>query len=189
VFENIVKNIICSQFDKTLGRDSDPQLFSSRDKAMQITFSLSADYDKEDGFRHLKILIFGGGSNYISVYGMTDWNVIENDALTDEDDPHVKDGRDYIEGATPWVLYGCHDSCWRDAVGRLLREFRERISTIDYLFNGATGWYTVVPITETAGKVLGKINSAWYDSHTKRQKLSDLEFHFGAEDDQTAKTK
>jgi hypothetical protein len=175
--DNIVQNIICSQFDSTFGRSrSDTKATiqthggrsitidtnSAIDHAMQVKFSLSPNYDVEDGYRNLTILLFGNGSNYIAVYAKVDWHV---QYTTTE------------KGESPWVCYGYHDSCWRDAVGSILREFHGRINTIDYLFNGPTGWYKDVTLTEEQIVSLKAIRDARYEKGDWTR-LTDLEFHF-----------
>jgi hypothetical protein len=181
MFENIIQSIICAQYEHTLGRSrpinrDTGAIATDPNNAMEITFSLSNHWDREDGYRHLKILIYGGGSNYIGVYGSLDWSVIENEAILDDDTT----AHAYTEGKTPWVLYGYHDSGWREAVGYILREFSERISCINALFNGATGWYKVVPISKSAADALSDINRSRYDSRSKEswKRLSELEFQF-----------
>jgi hypothetical protein len=186
MFENIVANIITSQFSHQFGRDRDGIVKYNSDpfNAMQVKFSLSPDYDREDGYRDLTILIFGGGSNYISVFAKLDWNVIALDDLTDEEDPDVKPGRDYVKGETPWVLQCHHDSCWRDSINSLLWEYRDRVSTIDSLFNGATGWYKTVPVDESMTNELDAIrrNTPGYGNNNgERVTLAGLEFKFPPE--------
>lgn len=184
MFERIVSNIITTEFDSTYGRRSG-QYASDRDHAMKVTFSLTLNYDVEEGHRNLDILIFGGGSNYISVYARTDWNVIRNEWSADDDT--LESGRDYVKGQTPWLLYGCHESCWRDAVHDLLWKNRQRITSIDTLFNNS-GWWTSVPVSKDFQNELDTIRrhtpgytSGVYDATAKRQYIEDLEFHFGAE--------
>ena len=190
MFENIVQAIICSEFNRIFGRgrvslesqDKNKQTLTDPDHAMVVKFSLSPDYDVEDGYRNLSLLIFGGGSNYISVFSKLDWNVAPlsptGEALQyttlPTDDPQ------YTKGETPWVLEGCHDSCWRDAVGRLLRDYRERIITIDWVFGG---WYKTVSISAEEKRQLSVItrNTPGYGGSGDRTKLSDLEFKFAAQ--------
>lgn len=184
MFERIVSNIICTEFDRTYGRSSPVVGYcSDPDHAMKFTFSLSTNYDVEEGYRNMDILIYGGGLNYISVYARTDWNVIRNEW---SDGERLKKGREYIKGQTPWILYGHHDSGWRDAVYDLLWKNRERISHIDTLFNNH-GWWTEVPVNEEFRKELDTIRhhtpgyGTDYDAKAKRQRIEDLEFQFGAE--------
>src|ERR1700722_7192684 len=100
MFENIVESIICSEFDKRYrGGEID------KNQAMLIKFSLALNYEIEDGYRNLHILIFGGGYNYIGVYAKADWTVSDGERGTD--------AFVYTKGETPFVLYGYHDSCWR----------------------------------------------------------------------------
>jgi hypothetical protein len=175
MFSYIVGNIICSEFEHTFGGSRpDAKTNSEIHRAMQVRFSLNPDYTKEDGYRHLTVLLYGGGSNYIAVYGKLDWNVIpvEYDGKTKE----------YTEGNTDWVLLGYHDSCWRSAVTDLLWKYRERIATIDSLFNGPTGWYKTINLTEEERKRLHEIRTdrdkSFSTLNHKQVKLEDLEFQF-----------
>ena len=176
---NVVDSIICSQFNHAFGyarKSPEASRFRTEpDRAMLVKFSLSPDYDREEGYRNLSILIFGGGANYIGVYGKLDWNVIAREDLTDDDPPCVVEGRDYVKGETPWVLVVYHDSCWRGGVHGLLWQYRDRISTIDSLFNGDTGWYSDVQVTAQMRAELRLGSGA-----SGRVKLEDLEFQLPA---------
>jgi len=172
MFENIVQSIICSEFQQRFTRNGEYSQgsSSSTDKAMHVKFSLSTSYAIEEGYRNLHILIFGGGSNYISVFAKLDWNVTP---ISDEENEP-----EYTQGQTPWVFYGCHDSCWRDAVHIIIWEFRERISSIDWVFGG---WYKITPMED---KYLEDSRNAHYKKRRRQsswQKVSELEFHFDIE--------
>lgn len=193
MYENIVCSIICSQFESMFGRSRQDKKVtvqthagrkvvidtnSDLNSAMQVMFNISPNYETEDGYRHLTLLLFGGGTNYIAVYAKVDWDVTPNETKENEEPQ-------YIKGETPWVCYGYHDSGWRDAVDTVLQEFHGRVSSIDYLFNGATGWYKAVSLTEENIIELKVIRNARYDGRGPWmwQKASDQEFHFeGAAD-------
>lgn len=185
---NIIQSIICSQFESTFGRSrpdtkatiqthagrsATVDTSSDPTHAMQVKFSLSPNYDVEEGYRTLTMLLFGGGSNYIAVYAKLDWNV--GDLSTNENEEFV-----YIKGETPWVCYGYHDSCWRDSVGIILREFHDRIITIDYLFNGSSGWYKNVSLTEEQIAELKAVRDKKYEGTGPWTwtRVSDQEFNF-----------
>jgi hypothetical protein len=180
MFENIVGNIIYSEFEHKFGRSRpEAKTNSEIDKAMQVKFSLYPDYSKEYGYRYLTILLFGGGLNYIGVYGKLDWNVVSKDDI--EDDDNLKEGKHYQEGKTPWVLLGYHDSCWRSCVDDTIHKYRDRICTIDTLFNGENGWYKSVTITDEQAESFREIrlNTPGYGNVTgKRIRLEELEFKF-----------
>ena len=182
MYEHIVRSIICSQFETNFGREAGLETHSSRTRAMQVKFSISPDYAHEDGYRNLTILIFGGGSNYIGVYAKVDWNVTANNSGLDiewnEAEADASRNPEYVKGVTPWVCYGYHDSCWRDSVESILREFHDRISTIDSLFNGQTGWYKSLELSKEQIAEAKAIRKARYESNAVWQKLTDLEFKF-----------
>lgn len=181
MFENIVSNIICSEFEHKFGRShkraEGDNYMSDRSNAMQVTFHLSPDYKVEDGYRHLTLLIFGGGSNYYSVYGKIDWNVIRNEW---SDGEYLEEGKEYVTGDTGWLLLARHDSCWREGVERTLWEFRDRISHIDSLFSNE-GWYQKVAISEDTAEALEQIRRdtpGYGNARGSRKTLKELEFQF-----------
>ena len=182
MFENIVGNIICSEYDKVLGRKAmeestnlnDRFISSDPDRAMVIKFSLSLNYSVEEGYRNLTLLIYGFGYNYIGVFAKIDWNVIRNE--WSDGDTLVK-GRDYIKGETPWILLAYHDSCWRsDGVQSLLWDLRSRINSIDYLFV-SEGWYTIKELTDLDKAVLADAKQAW-ERRERNTRVQELEFQF-----------
>jgi hypothetical protein len=114
--------------------------------------------------------VYGGGSNYIGVFAKLDWTV-KRGTSEDEDSPK------YVEGATPWVLLGKHDSCWRDAVYGVIRDYICHICTIDTL----RGWYKVVAVDEPLEETLAEVirNAPGYGNVTgPRVELEALEFRF-----------
>jgi hypothetical protein len=146
---------------------------SSVNTAMLVDFSLSVDFDVEDGYRNLELLIFGAGSNYIKVFARLKWNVVPCDAL-DEDDG-LKSGCKYTEGITGWILLSDHDSCWRsDGVGNLLFTFRQRLSSIEWL-HAKNGWFTALKLDHAE---IDALRSLW--QHRTYQKISEQEFKFPA---------
>jgi len=166
MFENVVQSIICSEFERNYGRRT-ASIEDARNYAMKVTFNLSPDYAIEEGYRHLDILIYSGGMNYIGVYARTDWTVIRKE---------WSDGEQLdVKGQSPWILYGYHDSCWRDAVRTLLWEFRERVATIDSLFS-TNGWWTAVTMTVELREELQEILRKPYDR--ERITLKDVDFQF-----------
>lgn len=125
MMEWIISTIICNQFDKYVC----PSRFNT-DQAMRVTFHLHSDYDQEHGYRHLDILLYAP-NNYVAVLVREDWNVAPVDDSRDV-------VGDYIEGDTGWKVAGYRDSCWRDAVQRVIFDNRERINSISHVFGG---WY------------------------------------------------
>jgi len=141
---------------------------------MLIEFDLKPDWDVEEGYRHLKIFIFGGGSNYISVVAKLDWTVIRNEWINGDDG--LVEGKDYIQGETDWLYFSYHDSCWRsDGVEKLLWKFRDRILGLRTDF---TNWYQVVDIGDK--NMWRKPRDQRYNSHEFKT-LEEQEFHFEKE--------
>jgi len=149
---NIVTSIICDEFEKKIGKW---QANQEKPVAMQLTFALSTDYDIEEGYRYLDILIYGH-ANYVTVAAKERWNVIPIvDFEYDESgEPHIKaESKGYRKGDTGWKLVSHHDSCWRDGVNRLMNE---RITSISWLFEG---WYKKIDVTSELLGILQNIQN------------------------------
>jgi hypothetical protein len=109
---------------------------------MKLTFRLNLDYDLEEGYRHLQVLIYGV-MNYVGVLVKEDWTVIPVDELEEEDG--VKKDCDYRTGETPWKM-GCYHSSWgrTDGIDHILNEHNDRINGLDTLDH----WYGVVDLSD-----------------------------------------
>jgi hypothetical protein len=153
---NIIASIISTQYER--------EFRHNKELGMVVKFSLSPDYEVEDGYRNLSILIYDFGFNYVGVYAKLDWTVIRKEWLYDT--------HEYIRNDTDWILMGYHDSGWRDSINSLLYIHRERIVTIDWLFDG---WYKNMKITPTLTESLrSKIRQRDGGERT----LAELEFKF-----------
>lgn len=139
---NVVENIICSEFDKRIKRG---QFHEAVPKAMKVEFQISLDYDLEDGYRTLSLLIYAP-HNYVGVFVKEDWTVIPVDELEESDgDTDIKVGCDYRQGETGWRLVCYHDSCWRsDGVHNILRLHHDRINGLKYMDT----WYETIELTK-----------------------------------------
>jgi hypothetical protein len=168
MLENIVASIIYTDFQRSF---KDVEVWPSS-VAMKVKFSLSCDWNREEGYRNLEILIFGGGSNYIGVYAKIDWNVKD-----------LVNIHNSAKGDTDWVLVGYHDSCWREAVSNLMQEFSNRIITIDSLFNRGN-WYDTVVLSTQNEEHLDQIRKGtpgYGNVQGEQIKVQDLEFWFPEE--------
>lgn len=134
---NILESIICSEFDKKVCRW---QTKNVTPFAMKITFRVSVNYEIEEGFRNISILIYGP-MNYVGVFVREDWTVIPVGEVEDED--NLKPWCDYRKGDTGWRMISYHDSCWRDGLHRLLRLNKDRISGL----SSFPYWYENMEIT------------------------------------------
>ncbi len=70
---NIVSSIICTTFENEIKRW---QCRNEKQFAMKVSFSLSLDYDKEEGYRNLDILIFAP-MNYVGVLVRERWTIVK----------------------------------------------------------------------------------------------------------------
>jgi hypothetical protein len=134
----IVSTIISSTFETEFGKW---QLRKPVQHAMQITFRTSIDYDTEDGYRFLDILIYAP-ANYVGVLARHRWTVIPIDEL--EGDDGLKKGCEYRIGDSGWRLASYHDTCWTSDVGSILRLNERNINAIDTNY---PNWYSRVEMT------------------------------------------
>ena len=156
--ENIVSNIICTTFDNEIKRW---QTKNEKQFAMQVSFSLSLDYDKEEGYRHLDIgyrhldILIYGPMNYVGVLVRERWTIIPVDEIADEDS--LKEGCKYRESDTGWLLASYHDSCWTsDGVQSTIFKNRHRINCLSTRFNE---WYKKIEMTPELLERFNKITS------------------------------
>ena len=146
--ENIVSNIICITFENEIKRW---QTKNEKQYAMMVSFALSLDYDKEDGYRHLDILIYGP-MNYVTVLVRERWTIIPIDELDGDDS--LKPGCDYREGDSGWFLAAYHDSCWTsDGVQSTIYKNRDRINCLS---TGLGEWYKKIEMTP---ELLGMVHN------------------------------
>lgn len=126
---SIVAQYICEAFLSRCGKFQcrKPE---AEQKAMLVEFDKSIDHDKEDGYRHFELMIYGP-ANYVQVWVRETWNVIPLDDLeynAEEDESFVKPGKSYDKGASPWQLIGDHDSGWRGRIQDFLRSNEKEIT-------------------------------------------------------------
>lgn len=127
---HIIESIITTTYDTEFKNS----FILKKNSAMEVSFNLTVDYDKEDGYRHLFIRLFGTG--YVTVLSNETWIV------ANANDMHLENPK-YDEGQTGWKFQGCHDSCWRDSVHKLLREYSDRLTNINTIVN----WYKTIELT------------------------------------------
>jgi hypothetical protein len=60
---------------------------------------------------------------------------------TEDGEMVPKRGKKYEKYETEWHMHSDHDSCWRDAVDRIIFEHRSTLST----FSGPD-WHKVIPV-------------------------------------------
>jgi hypothetical protein len=118
---NVVSDIICSEYEQYRGQSN---------KLMVVDFTTSINWDEEEGYRGFSILLWSQ-SNYIKFIKRT-W----------EDVKSVNSKKDYKYKET-WKLESYHDSCWRDAVRKILSENRDKHpvgTSID-------GWHLIIDLS------------------------------------------
>lgn len=183
MLENMVASMICQEFEHNVGRK---QSHNEKQIAMKLTFRLSNDYDLEEGYRHLQVLIYAP-YNYVAVFVKEDWTIIPVDELDDENDC-LKKGCNYREGDTGWKMISYHDSCWRtDGIDRIIQSHRDRLNGLDTIgetcvVNGKsfTGhWYSTVEVTGDLKKEMEKMMSREGDYRYEFMK-GVLQFEMGA---------
>lgn len=124
----LFSKIIDQTFEKEAGKG---QANQPSPKSMLITFRTHTDTQREEGYRWVEFLLWAP-NNYVQVWSRDYWDVAPV-----EDGERTTD--DYSKGSDDWVLLANHDSCWRDAVDKFLRERGDRI----YSFNPPGGWYKI----------------------------------------------
>lgn len=135
---SLLVGVIRQTFLKEVGKF---QCRQDQPKAFLVSFGLSLDYDKEEGYRQLDLLLYAP-ANYVQVWKRERWTVIPQEGLDCDDDGEtfVKDGYDYDEGASAWEMIGDHDSCYPEAVACCLAEYERRILT----FDGPGDWFRII---------------------------------------------
>ena len=99
-------------------------------EALEIDVALHVDHDKEEGYRNLKIVVYGP-NNYVQVWVREDWDVIPSEGIgynEEENDTYIKPGYDYAQGQSDWEKVADHDSCWRDGLRRVFQDNESRLS-------------------------------------------------------------
>lgn len=151
MLQHILSTIICDTFERQVGRW---QQKNKARKALKIRFRLNIDYDIEDGYRWLDLIIYGP-HNYVYVFTSESWNIyhLEDVESHTDDGPVFKSGKGYEVGKNGLTLHSFHDSCWRDAVHRVISEYSDRIAGI----NGIGPWYESFEVTEAMEKDFSEI--------------------------------
>lgn len=140
ISHSLLTKVIVQTFEEKVGKW---QSKNRTHKALKLTFSLSLDYNKEEGYRQLEVVIYGP-MNYVGVYIRETWTVIALEDLEDdgEGDTFVKPGKDYNEGHSEWTTLAYHDSGWRtDGIDEIFRKYEKRITG----FNGPS-FYEVIDV-------------------------------------------
>jgi hypothetical protein len=135
---NIVADIISQTFSKEPGKH---QAKSEKPQAFVVSFSTRLDYNKEEGYRYLDLVLYAP-HNYVQVWVRSSWNVIALEDLND-DGEGLKPGKDYTEGESQWECIGDHDSGWRESVREFL--YKNRAEILGFSSAAVFGeWYKVV---------------------------------------------
>lgn len=153
---NILSDIICDTFENEVGRW---QAKEDEPKALEVVFSTRIDYEKEEGYRGVHLLIYGE-HNYVGVFKRDWWRVIDRDKIEYDEETGEESWPDehFREDMSEWEMLSYHDSCWRsDGVDRFIFANRDKLSTIG---TPLKRWFNIIPMTpelqeqlETAYKV------------------------------------
>lgn len=123
---NMVADIICKTFTTVVGKF---QAKAAEPKALMVSFSTRLDYDKEEGYRQVDLLIYGP-LNYVQVWTRSRWTVIPLEALIDDGDgdTYVAAGKNTLRarpngsasaittpGGAAWWKTSCVRSGWRSS--------------------------------------------------------------------------
>ena len=137
-YKSILADIICTEFNNKVGRHSP-------DVAFVMTMRTTLDYDKEDGYRYVDLLI-RCPQNYTQVWSRDRSSIIQlEDMDYDADgDGTPKPGKSYVKTAGDWKILADHDSCWREGVADFLGEYQNKVSVLDS--SADPSWFKVVPV-------------------------------------------
>jgi hypothetical protein len=142
---NILSDIICNTFERMVGRW---QAKADEPKALLVKFKTRIDYDKEEGYRGVHLLIYGE-QNYVGVFEKRWWRVIDRDKIEydEEDGEETWPDEHWREGEGEWEMRSHHDSCWRtDGVSSFTFQNRDDLNLLDDL--GQDHWFDIVPMTD-----------------------------------------
>lgn len=122
MLSHILRNIICDEFERNVGRKQwEKHIAGKPMHCMEMTFRLSEVDHSNPRFPQAQLLIFAA-SNYVGVY--------------------------YRESETrdnyaPWQHLSYHDSCWRgDGVDRFISRFEDRMAILGWHEGlGTNTWY------------------------------------------------
>jgi hypothetical protein len=147
----MIASIICAEFDNNIGINQSEKI---RPIAMKIVFKTCIDYNIEEGYRYLDMLIYGH-NNYVAVLAQERWDVIPNNEINKY--RIVKEGsKGYREGKTGWKFVAYHDSCWRSGIEKVIHDNKERIISV----NVDKGWNQKVEVKEDLFDEIYKLVSA-----------------------------
>lgn len=139
----MISDVIQCTFNNLVGKW---QVKKNPQEALLIQFRTKTNFDKEEGYRYLDLLVYGP-MNYVQVWWRRRWCVIPQEYLEDDGmgDVVVSKGKKYDEGQGDWQTHNAHghDSGWRDTIGRFLDENAKDILGFDKL--GDT-WYKIIPV-------------------------------------------
>lgn len=148
MFENLIRDIVTDEFMARVGKNEPGRAF-------KIEFKTRIDYDSEEGYRYLELLVWAP-TNYVAVLARRRWNVIARAAMewnAGEGEDLPKKGTGYSDGESDWVLLSHHDSGWRGGVDRFFRDHGGEIVT----FAGLGRWAEVVDLSGEEVERLGVI--------------------------------
>lgn len=113
-YNRMVSSIIINTYGTEVGRwggHGEPTPPGTPQKALLVEFRASIDYDKEDGYRYIDLLLYAD-ANYTGVYVQERWDVWS-----------VQDETAAEKGKSEWQCLSYHDSCWTEGVERFLYDF------------------------------------------------------------------
>lgn len=149
--------------------------FAPKMQAMLLTFHDETPHPEDvHSYRFYELVLFSL-HNGVCVLTRKKWNALTKDKcvldadgepLGDQLDGWViredLDGDAYVEGATPWCLRSCHDSCWRDAVQQFM-SFTPHLGDLKSPL--CDSWYATIEVKE--GDDIWNMANARHDQKDK----------------------
>ncbi len=115
---HLLVKVLSDTFRKEVGKFQESK--DGKHQALLVTFSKRLDYDKEDGYRNLDLLVYAP-FNYVQVYWRERFDVCPLGLLEGDEDT-------YTSGKTPWVCLADHDSGWTEGIEQFFREHQSEIT-------------------------------------------------------------
>lgn len=132
--------LLLAAIQSQLSKETPPASRDNRNaKAMILRARLRTPVHLE-GYVTLEIVLFRPMS-YTQVWSRVVSTAVPIEGLAPEDG--LLPGFDYVKAETPWHIHANHDSCWREGLDDVFKQYESEI----VLFSGPYDWYEMVDAT------------------------------------------
>lgn len=179
VYSRMVASIIIDTFGSEVGRwggHGTRMPAGTPQEALLVEFRTPTDYDIEDGYRYIDMLIYAD-ANYIGVYVRDRWSVwSDQGAGPGCDCSDCAEGAEIatVSGVSEWRCLAYHDSCWTEGVERFLCNWKPAdgeapVGSVQDIFgrrldgfSGLERWYKIVEVDKKMQTTLSAARDAKY---------------------------